>query len=219
MSMQNTRERILDTAEKLFAKHGFDSVSVRMITTKAKVNQASINYYFGSKEALIRAVFSRHFIPINEKRLQMLSECESSAGTQSPDLTKIIQAFIIPPIQASAEKRKNRGELLVLMGKMHTESAVLKMSIKEIFSEVMDKFQNALMKALPNLSSDEIFCRFVFMIGTMMSLLLGASGVHADTSKPLDDAHIEMLTHRLTVFLAAGMAAPAADLREGITHV
>jgi AcrR family transcriptional regulator len=43
----DTRARILQAAEMLFAEHGFDAVSMRDITTLAKVNLASVNYHFG----------------------------------------------------------------------------------------------------------------------------------------------------------------------------
>ena len=49
-----TREKILDAAEALFAEHGFEGASMRMITARAGVNLAAVNYHFGSKENLLR---------------------------------------------------------------------------------------------------------------------------------------------------------------------
>ena len=51
-----TRRRILKAASRIFAEHGFEGASIRDIVTKADVNQAAINYHFGSKEGLYRAV-------------------------------------------------------------------------------------------------------------------------------------------------------------------
>src|SRR5438876_600066 len=48
-----TRTRILDVAEELFMQHGFEGASMRMLTAKAGVNLAAVNYHFGSKHALI----------------------------------------------------------------------------------------------------------------------------------------------------------------------
>ena len=56
----DTKTRILDAAEKLFAERGFSETSLRLITSKAEVNLASVNYHFGSKKELIRAVLARY---------------------------------------------------------------------------------------------------------------------------------------------------------------
>lgn len=49
MAQSDTVERILDAAETLFAEKGFAETSLRLITSKAKVNLAAVNYHFGSK--------------------------------------------------------------------------------------------------------------------------------------------------------------------------
>jgi hypothetical protein len=49
----NTKERLLAMAERLFAEKGYDGVSVREITHCAECNLAAINYYFGNKKTFI----------------------------------------------------------------------------------------------------------------------------------------------------------------------
>jgi AcrR family transcriptional regulator len=49
--------QIIETAERLFAKKGFDGTSVRDIAEEAGINVAMISYYFGSKEKLMEAIF------------------------------------------------------------------------------------------------------------------------------------------------------------------
>lgn len=54
--MSNFNEKqihILQVAEKLFAEHGFDGTSIRMISKEAGINIAMVSYYFGSKESLL----------------------------------------------------------------------------------------------------------------------------------------------------------------------
>ncbi len=69
----DSREMLLRTAEKLFAEHGFDGVSTRMIHHESGVNMAMISYYFGSKEGLFQALMDGKF-PIMRERLEMIRD-------------------------------------------------------------------------------------------------------------------------------------------------
>ena len=77
---RGTKERILDSAERLFAEQGFAGASMRAITTAAGANLAAVNYHFGSKESLIDAVFARRLQPINRERLEWLDRLESAGN-------------------------------------------------------------------------------------------------------------------------------------------
>lgn len=48
----STKELLLVTAGKLFARHGYDAVTTRMITDQAELKLSSIHYHFGGKENL-----------------------------------------------------------------------------------------------------------------------------------------------------------------------
>ena len=83
MTQADTKERILDAAELLFAEHGFSGTSLRAVTGEAEVNLAAVNYHFGSKMGLFKAVVLRRVGPLNEERLRMLDALEArvEAGT------------------------------------------------------------------------------------------------------------------------------------------
>ena len=69
-----TKAAVFAAAERLFALHGFQNVSVRDITAEAKVNLASVNYHFGSKDALLFEIFRRRTAELNRERARMLHE-------------------------------------------------------------------------------------------------------------------------------------------------
>ena len=71
-------ERLLDVAADLFARDGFDAVSVRQITSRAKANLGAVTYHFGSKEALFHAVIDRIGIPFADRFVSI------AAGAGSP---------------------------------------------------------------------------------------------------------------------------------------
>ena len=53
------RDQILDAAERLFSRQGFDPTTIKEIGTEAQLNPALLYYYFGSKEELYKAVLQR----------------------------------------------------------------------------------------------------------------------------------------------------------------
>src|SRR5580692_2063793 len=87
------KERILDAAERLFARHGFYGVSVRDITEAAGVDVALVGYHFGSKRELFAAVFQRRAELLNPERLAMLEEVRHAGQRRAPTLEEIVNAF------------------------------------------------------------------------------------------------------------------------------
>jgi len=62
--LKDRKGTLLKVSEELFAKHGFNGTSTRMIAEQSGVNIAMINYYFGSKEALYTAIFENRLLYI-----------------------------------------------------------------------------------------------------------------------------------------------------------
>ena len=109
----SARTRILDSAERIFVKKGFAGSSLRAITSAAGVNLAAAHYYFGSKQGLFKAVFSRCLEPINEQRLLALDTLLKE--TPIPDVRDILAAFIRPVMLHSNQ------DTLDLMAQMTAE--------------------------------------------------------------------------------------------------
>src|ERR1700691_361860 len=96
------KDRILDAAERLFARHGFYGVSIRDITHAAEVDVALVNYHFGSKRELFAAVFRRRAEVMNPERLEMLEEVQRAALPGTPTVEQIVYAFTYPMLERSA---------------------------------------------------------------------------------------------------------------------
>ncbi|MEQ8205142.1 MAG: TetR family transcriptional regulator, partial [Woeseia sp.] len=99
---QATRERILDSAEQLFAKHGFDGVTVRQIMSQAGADVALAYYHFKSKRDLFDAVLLRRAQTLNELRLAALEAVEQRHPNDPPSIEEIIEAFTRPMLEALA---------------------------------------------------------------------------------------------------------------------
>ena len=90
----DTKQKILDTAERLIAAQGFASTSLRQIIAEAGVNLAAVHYHFGSREGLIRAVIARRVQREDIRRLEMIAALEIDG--RDDDLRSLLEAITRP---------------------------------------------------------------------------------------------------------------------------
>src|SRR5271168_2554371 len=102
-----TKAQVLTAAERLFALNGLRNVSVRDITAEAGVNLASVNYHFGSKDALLFEIFRRRTAELNRERARMLHEASDRAGGK-PAVREILRALFEPPLRWSEPHNERR---------------------------------------------------------------------------------------------------------------
>src|SRR6266545_2014185 len=153
--MAETRERILDTAERLFADRGYAATSLRSIIAAAGVNLAAVHYHFRSKEALLDAVVKRRIEPVNRERLAMLERVGEGG------LDAVLVALIDPAMRLARDPACR--DFMKLMGRIHAEANLT--LIRKHFGDVIDRFLRALGDILPELPPHEVNCRAFFCIG------------------------------------------------------
>ena len=208
-SATSTKERILDTAERLFARDGFEATSLRAITAEANVNLAAVNYHFQSKDALVRAVIGRRMGPVNEKRIAMLEACEAAAGDGPLPLDPVLDAFMLPVLEISRSHAKDFGPL---MGRLYTEPGeFIQHVFKDHLEEVGRRFVSAFQRALPDLGPAELTWRLHFVIGAMTHTIGAGKLLQFLSRGQCDPSDIEGTMQRLRTFLLAGLIAPASD--------
>ena len=205
-----TRTRILDVAEELFMQHGFEATSMRLLTSTARVNLAAVNYHFGSKDALIEALFHRRLDPMNAERIAALDALEQQAGEQPLAAEQIIRAFIGTSLRMIEDARGGGRNFIRLLGRAYTEPAKqIRALIGQLHAPVMERFKAALARALPQIPLDELVWRMHFMFGTLSYTLAATDTVQLIAGcKPEDRYDARLLEARLIAFLCAGLLAP-----------
>lgn len=217
---ESAKSRILDSAERLFARHGFEATSLRAIIVDAKVNLAAVHYYFRSKEGLIRAVFERRFAPVNQERLRLLEACESNKTGRHPTVEQILEAFLLPMVSIGMSKSRQKANLLQLAGRILLEPGTqFERVVAEQFSEVARRFIEAFQRALPQLERSEIAWRLNFTIGAAAKALFSGVSMQvlagAAQQQGVEESDVDQMAHRLIAYAAAGMKAPLLLKRRG----
>lgn len=209
----DTRERILDAAEHLFMAHGYDGTSMRQITGEASVNLAAVNYHFGSKESLMQEVFRRRLDWLNDERMRVLNEMEGLAAGKPLKPSQIVDGFFGTLLRMADDDQRGGVTFLRLMGRTLTDpSEFIRTFLAHEYAQVVDRYKEALFKALPDVPKAEIVWRFHFMLGATSYAIAGTDSLRLVTDWQIEDEdsmdRLDRLVPRLMSFLIGGLRAP-----------
>ena len=225
----STQDQILQAAESLFIKHGFEATTLRQITATAGVNLAAVNYHFGSKEALLQEVFKHRLRQLNEERLSALDRLEKQAAGKPVKPTKILDAFFGTLLRLAQTDPKGGANFLRLLGRTLSEpSDFIRIFLASEYEEVLRRYKEALIKSLPDVPREEILWRFHFMLGATAYAIAGTDSLkllaheglketqeapsrYKPKDKESDFMQINRLLPRLMNFLIGGLRAPLPD--------
>ena len=204
--MTDTKEKILDTAERLIGEQGYAATSLRQIIAEAGVNLAAVHYHFGSKEDLLDAVVVRKAAPVNEARLAWLERVEAEAGNGPLEVEKVLESFFLPTVEVAIRN----PEFVRLMGQMLAEGMMPRI-VEKHFQATGLRFLGALRRAVPELPQEELMWRVHFMVGAMAHTMCRAP-IFPELAG--DVTNMEPRMKRLVTFLAAGFRAAATGSKE-----
>lgn len=197
----STTARLISSAEVLFAERGVDAASLRDITSRAGVNLAAVNYHFGSKEGLLRAVLDARLNPINTRRLESIDALEAAGNIT---VESLLEAFIRPALDPELAPSRHFIQLMARFH--HSGDDVSNEVLAEIFGPVAGRYLTALTTLLPSLPAPVVFQRMQFVIGAMIHSLLTKGEPGCPLTHPpsvaLDD---EAYLHEFVAFCAAGL--------------
>jgi len=204
----STKNKILDAAELLFADKGFNGTSLREITSLGEVNLAAVNYHFGSKKELIKAVMSRYMNELSPRLESVLNAlCQEDA---QPSLIEVFSAFIEPLLYLNTFKENGTSTFLQLLGRGYTDSqGFLRWFLTTQYPGVFSLFTQAVHKAYPELSAEEMFWRLHFTMGTIV-FTMSSNDALIDIAQNDFDREVDIagVIKQVIPYVAAGVAAP-----------
>ncbi len=101
MRRVSARIRILEAAERRFAEDGIEAVSLRQIAAESgQRNTSAVAYHFGTRAALVGALYEHRMTPINERRLEFL------AAHRDTDVGTYVRALVEPLAEMLTDAEK-----------------------------------------------------------------------------------------------------------------
>lgn len=195
-----TSERLLNTAERLFAEYGYDGVGMRALADEAGVNLGAATYHYGSKEKLYIETVMRRFRPLAEERLKLLRLLENEAKGKPVPVEKILDCMLRPPFMTVLEHPHFPA---LLARNLFMPPPFMQELLDKELPTVNEPFLAALSRTLPNLPPEVLLFRDVFAGGVLLMISRQLSKM------PMRDnpAFCELVLKEMVTFIAAGLRA------------
>ena len=201
-----TKAAVFNAAERLFALHGFQNVSVRDITAAAGVNLASVNYHFGSKDALLFEIFRKRTAELNRERARMLHE---AAGRHDgkPPVREILAAFFTPPLRWGSPDNARRISVQFIIRARSEGTEDMREVLRNDVSH-LSRFSDALIAARPDLPREDVYWRLHFVLGMVHNNRFAEfDRLHHLSGGITREGDVDALLNRMLDFAEAGFSA------------
>lgn len=199
-------DQILDTAELLFAKHGFYGVTLKDVAQQIGVHHTLINYYFEDKKKLFEAVFARRAVVTSERRMKVLDDYDSRSG-HKPTVEGALRAFLDTDLDLyieGGEGWRNYGALGAQVASTPDWGAAM---MDQHFDPVVLRLIGLLKKALPDCAEEDIFWGYHFVTGALMLTLARTGRIDKLSGGLCRSEDYGAVKERMATFMAAGFEA------------
>ena len=199
-----TRDRILGSAERLFARYGYDGVSIRQIGTAACAQIALINYHFGTKDKLYRAVFEHRIPPVSERRRAALAT--ALAARPHPSLRAVLDALARPWIEMRGTE-EGRDYTRLIARESNDPREASRGIIADLLDPIAREFIAAMERALPHHAKADVHWAYHFLIGTMLLILANPERVTRLSGSLIIGQSDDVVVDRLISFVERALLA------------
>ncbi|MCP5145928.1 MAG: TetR/AcrR family transcriptional regulator [Gammaproteobacteria bacterium] len=205
-----TEHAFLDAAERLFADNGFEGTRVRAIAEEAGANLGALHYYWGSKEALFRAVWERRMSPLITARKTRLAELLARKQTRRIAIEELLGAWIEAGLGLTTESTSPSEVFQRLYGRALTDPSS---AVRQVLDESLDESGRMLLdvvrRACPHLADDDIYWRIQVLLGAVLYVHVGGTRMDRMARDMKIERSLDHGARQLIHCLAATFNAPA----------
>lgn len=170
---ESTRETLLAHAVTLFARSGYNAVSLRDIAKAAGGNVGSLTYHFGSKAGLLREIYETMTEPMNARRLALLAEAVAIADPRAR-LDAILHAYVEPAFAATPGAADFTRMRAILSAEGNADARDI---IARAFDTTSTAFIDAFAGCLPGAPREVLVWRSQFLLGGLYYALINPERV------------------------------------------
>lgn len=203
---ERTKERILRVAERLFAEHGFEGVSMRSLASEAGVQLALLSYYFRGKQGLYRAVFQRRIDPISDQRRAALREVMERKHPP-PSIEEVLDALARPWVELRNQRGGQHYSRLIAR-EVGDPQESRRGIVKDMLDPIAIEFIDAMEKVLVGRPRSQIHWTYYFFIGALLLVLANPARTKRLSGDLCDIDDAETVISEIVCLFSASLRMP-----------
>jgi AcrR family transcriptional regulator len=205
-----TRQRLLDAAERLFAVNGYEATPVRDITAAAGCNVAAVNYHFGGKEELYLEVFRRLLGELRGRRIRRIRREVEEAGDELT-LERFLESFCRSFLEPLVDQGRRRPHLITLMDReMQNHHLPPDVFFRELIRPMSEVTLEGLRQVMPELDETCGLMCLMSVVGQLIHVLKMRTMVSRGEIPVAVPTELGAHVAHIVRFSAAGILACAA---------
>jgi len=208
-----TCERLLAAAERLFAERGFEATSVRDITTEAGCNVAAVNYHFGGKENLYRESFRALLAELRSRRIERIRR--DLEATPEMGLEGFLESFANAFVEPLADESRGRLAMAFFAREMVDRHLPGELFVEEFVRPLLEVSAVALDRVGPPMDSMTQRLCLMSVVGQLIHALRAHQHFVPSGSSSVVPPDLREQVRHIVRFSAGGIracaAAPVAD--------
>jgi AcrR family transcriptional regulator len=211
------QKKLLDTAEDLFARWGYAAVSIRDVTSQAKMRVANVSYYFGSKQNLYFEVLRRRSEPLARMRLERIGAARAQKVSRDLKLKALVAAYADPPLELSQSGDPGWKNFFSLIGQV-TFTGFAAPQIAEFFNEPARQFMAALHELYPSAPPAKIQTAALLLIGPYLMVIAETGRIETFPERTFSSGDLALLGPFMKDFIAGGIRGLLESVPTGKTR-
>ena len=211
------QKALLDAAEFLFARWGYAAVSIRDVTSHAKMRVANVSYYFGSKQNLYYEVLRRRAEPLAQMRIERIEAARSLRFDRSRKLKALVAGYADPPLELSQSGDAGWKNFFSLIGQI-TFSGLAAPEIADLFNEPARHLMDGLQALYPSAPPAKIQAAALLLIGPYIMVIAETGRIETFPERAFSSGDLALLGPLMKDFIAGGirglLESPARKARQ-----
>jgi AcrR family transcriptional regulator len=199
-----TKDKVIDAAERLLADYGFYGITIRMVAEGAGIDTSLLHYHFVNKQGLFDAVLQRRADVVTRVCMESM-EAYLKACRGKVTVDGALESYVRPILNLLANGDDGWRNYFALLAQISNASTWGGTIMARHFDPMVKRFIELLRIAFPDAAPIEFYWSYHFFVGSLMSTLANTGRIEPLSGHTVRTGDLASLEPRLLTYTVAGI--------------